>query len=263
MPDDLFKYPRTRHVRGSRLQHGDEDLDDVPFDDLRGKHLIIEEKIDGANAGISFSDDGTLRLQSRGHFLVGGGRERQFDLLKTWATCIQDDLRDVLENRYVLYGEWMFAKHTVFYDRLPHYFFEFDVLDTADGTFLSTDRRRDLLTGLPIESVRVLRSGSAESIEQLAALVKPSLFKSSNWRESLAEAARAEGLDPVRAAAETDPSDLMEGLYIKWEQGGAVKGRYKFVRSDFTSTILDSGTHWAQRPTLPNRLADGVDLFAR
>lgn len=43
---DIKKYPRTVHVRGSRFQHGDHDLEAVPWEELAGKHLIIEEKMD-------------------------------------------------------------------------------------------------------------------------------------------------------------------------------------------------------------------------
>lgn len=28
----------------------------------------------------------------------------------------------VLGNRHILYGEWLYAKHSVYYDNLPHYF---------------------------------------------------------------------------------------------------------------------------------------------
>ena len=62
-----YKYPRTPHLEGSRLQAGDEDLSQVPFSHLKGKYLVIEEKVDGANTAISFDTDGTLLLQSRGH----------------------------------------------------------------------------------------------------------------------------------------------------------------------------------------------------
>ena len=68
----LKKYPRTPHLEGSRLQPGDEDLSQVPFSYIKGKHLVVEEKIDGANTAISFSEDGELLLQSRGHYLTGG-----------------------------------------------------------------------------------------------------------------------------------------------------------------------------------------------
>jgi hypothetical protein len=54
----LHKYPRTAHIAGSGLQRGDEDLDVVPFADLAGCHLVVEEKMDGANSAISFNPDG-------------------------------------------------------------------------------------------------------------------------------------------------------------------------------------------------------------
>lgn len=66
--DDIMikKYPRTPHLEGSRLQPGDEDLSQIPFRDIQGRYLTVEEKIDGANSGISFNMHGNLLLQSRG-----------------------------------------------------------------------------------------------------------------------------------------------------------------------------------------------------
>jgi hypothetical protein len=129
----IRKYPRTPHLEGSRLQPGDDDLDVVAFAKLAGRYVVVEEKLDGSNVGISVGLDGRLRLQSRGHFLTGGPRERQFNLLKTWAACHQDALVEVLGMRYILYAEWLYARHTVFYDALPHYLHEFDVLDLDTG----------------------------------------------------------------------------------------------------------------------------------
>jgi hypothetical protein len=258
----IRKYPRTPHIEGSRLQPGDEDLHNVPFHTLAGSFLVVEEKLDGASAGISFDESATLRLQSRGHFLTGGPREKQFNLFKQWAACHTEALYCALGDRYVLYGEWLYAKHTVFYDRLPHYFLEFDILDTRPGEFLSTDRRRELLRGAPVVSVPVLWSGLAGTLEELLALLKHSLYKGPNWRQRLVEVAVERGLDPEQVLRETDASDLAEGLYIKAEEpGGRVIDRYKYVRHDFLTTILDSGTHWLKRPVVPNQLADGVDIF--
>src|SRR5262249_40583125 len=107
----LHKYPRTHHLEGSRLQPGDEDSRSIPFAALAGRPLVVEEKLDGANAGISFDAQGRLRLQSRGHFLAGGVREKHFDLFKRWAHAHADALRPVLGSRYILYGEWLYAKH--------------------------------------------------------------------------------------------------------------------------------------------------------
>jgi hypothetical protein len=62
---------------------------------------------------------------------------------------------------------------------------------------------------------------------------------------------------------ETDPSDDMEGLYVKIEDDAHVTGRFKYVRRSFLTSVVDSGTHWLNRPIVPNELAPGVDLFAR
>lgn len=257
----LHKYPRTHHLEGSRLQPGDEDSPSVPFTSLVDRHLVIEEKLDGANAGISFDSSGRLWLQSRGHFLTGGSREKHFALFKRWAWTHADALRSALGQRFVLYGEWLYAKHTVFYDRLPHYFLEFDVLDTESGVFLSTEERRALLTGLPVVPVPVLRTGCCQDLTEVASLVGPSLYKTPAWRDSLNATAHARGLDVEQTWKETDPSDLMEGLYIKVEESGRVIERYKFIRASFLTTVLDSGSHWLRRPILPNQLRSDVDLF--
>lgn len=233
--DTIRKYPRTRHIEGSGLQKGDADLETVPFALLRGKPLVVEEKLDGANVGISFDAHGEMRLQCRGHYLTGGPGEAQFSLLKPWASAHREWLRGRLGTRFICYGEWLYARHTVAYDALPHFFFEFDILDTETGDFLSTPRRHALLAGGPVVSVPVLKTAAFTQLGELTRLVGPSLYKSDGG--------------------------LAEGLYVKWEADGRVVGRYKWVRPEFVSAILESGTHWKDRPLEPNTLAEGTDLW--
>ena len=257
----MHKYPRTHHLEGSRRQPGDEELDDIPYTAVEGRHLVVEEKLDGANAALSFHEDGELLLQSRGHYLTGGHRERHFALFKTWAACHQQAIFQRIGHRYVVYGEWLYAKHTVFYDQLPHYFMEFDVLDTETHEFLSTGRRRELLQDLPIVSVPVLHEGLAPSQKALWAMIRPSLYKSPEWRTRMRQEAERHSLDPERTALETDPEDLSEGLYLKVEEDGVVRERYKLVRPSFLTAVLDSGSHWLSRPILHNTLADHAELY--
>ena len=66
MEDRIIKYPRTPHIEGSRLQPGDEDMSQRGFLEIAGRHVVVEEKIDGANTALSFTPQGELRLQSRG-----------------------------------------------------------------------------------------------------------------------------------------------------------------------------------------------------
>lgn len=203
----------------------------IAGDTLKGLPLVIEEKVDGSNCGISFDQDG-LVLQSRGHVLSGGARERQFDLFKRWSSHHAGWLRDVLGERRIMYGEWLFARHTIYYDQLPHYFLEFDIFDRTAQEFLSTERRKALLAGGPVVSVPVLSIGTSLDF---TALVTQSICSS---------------------------RETMEGLYVKHEENGRVIGRYKFVRPTFLQAVAESGEHWMDRPLAPNRLRDNVDLFA-
>jgi len=218
---------------GSRIQPGDEDLPAQSLDVLESpsESLIVEEKVDGSNSGVSFDDEGSLVLQSRGHILTGGPREQQFNLFKRWANHHVSALRDILGHRYVMYGEWLYARHTIAYDLLPHYFLEFDIFDRENELFLSTDRRRALLAGSPVQSVPVL---SASHRGELESYLGPSRYASASF---------------------------MEGLYVKREQRGRVIGRYKYVRPDFLQAVEDSDGHWMDRPIEPNQLQPGVDLF--
>lgn len=262
MMEQIFKYPRTRHLEGSREQAGDENLKCVAFDTLRGKYLVLEEKVDGANCGISFGMDGTMFLQSRGHFLNGGYGERQFDLFKLWAGTFRAPLFRLLGSRYIMYGEWLYAKHTVFYDRLPHYFMEFDLFDKEEGKFFSTKKRRDFLKKAPfIHSVRVLAEGHFAYREEITRWIGPSHFISQEPETSFLHQCKKGGVNAETALRQTDLTGTMEGIYIKVEAGDYVTDRLKFVRGSFLSTILDSESHWINRPIIANRLSEGVDLF--
>jgi len=161
----------------------------------------------------------------------------------------------------VMYGEWMYAKHTLFYDLLPHYFLEFDLLDRLTGAFLGTPERREVLASAPVVSVLVLVSRRFDTLDSLRTLIGPSRFKGPIWGDRLQEAVQQRGLDWSRVQTQTDLSDLMEGLYVKHEEGGQVVGRYKYVRPEFLQRIGDSDGNWQDRPIIPNLLADGASIF--
>lgn len=259
----IYKYPRTPHLEGSRLQCGDEDLACIKFKNIKNRFCVLEEKVDGANCGISFDKNGKLYLQSRGHFLNGGYGETQFALFKTWANTFRNQLWKLLSNRYVMYGEWLYAKHTVFYDELNHYFMEFDIFDKLEEKFLSTKRRREMLKEYHfIKSVLVLKEGIITSKSEISGLLGKSNFKSGKWSEKLEMTCNELGLSYEIARKQTDVTNLMEGIYIKLESEDYVLSRMKYVRTSFLNTILDSETHWVKRPIIPNKLRDGIDIFS-
>lgn len=260
--DIILKYPRTHHIEGSRFQEGDEELDNIPFNKINNSYLVVEEKVDGANCGISFSDDGELLLQSRGHFLTGGAREKHFNLFKTWANIHVSELFDILSNRYIMYGEWLYAKHTMFYDKLPHYFMEFDIFDKEEKFFLSTKKRKELLSKANfISSVFIIKEGYFKLLSELTNCIGKSNFISENIEENLRRICNEKKLDFERVYKETDLTKIMEGLYIKEEDENKVVGRYKYVRRSFLNNITNSESHWLDRPIIPNILNDDVNIY--
>jgi hypothetical protein len=88
-----------------------------------------------------------------------------------------------------------------------------------------------------------------------------SAFIAADHLERLRQQCARLEIDPEIAVRETDPTTLMEGVYIKAEEKGTVTDRYKYVRAGFLQTVFDSGSHWLNRPIIPNQLRPGVELF--
>jgi hypothetical protein len=241
--DDFVKYPRTPHLFGSRGTTDDKHLDEADsacF--LTDPSLIVEEKIDGTNTGIHFTSAGRLVLQCRGHEITEG-MHPQYDLFKQWVMVKRPVLEAMLGCDYILFGEWMYARHSIHYRRLPHFFFEFDIYDKAGQAFLSLDRRLAMLEGTGIRTVPVVARGALKRAA-LEKLIGMSAFDSH--------------FDNPRTRR---PDHLMEGLYLRTEADGVVTGRAKIVRPEFVEKIVES-THWQQQTLVPNGLADGADIWS-
>lgn len=240
--DDFVKYPRTPHLFGSKGTDDDKHLSEAEsIEFIADKSLIVEEKIDGTNVGIHFTSAGQMVLQCRGH-LITQGMHPQYDLFKQWTAVKRGVIEERLEDRFILFGEWVYARHSVHYRRLPHYFFEFDIYDKDGEVFLCLEQRLALLEGTGIETVPVLHQGTIDK-EKLEELIGPSLF------DSVFE-------NPM--TRRTD--NLMEGLYLRTEAATSVAGRAKFVRPEFVEKVKQS-THWQHQAMVPNLLKEGADIW--
>lgn len=239
---DFLKYPRTPHLFGSRGTDDDKHLSDADSAGmLADASLIVEEKLDGANVGLHFDRKGKLILQCRGH-LITEGMHPQYDLFKQWAAVKQAQWERRLEDRYLLFGEWLYARHSVAYRALPHYFFEFDIYDKLQSAFLDLEQRLAILDGLSIETVPVVHRGAMDR-DGLTKLIAASRFDSQFEH-------------PITKRRD----NLMEGVYLRTEAGGFVTGRAKFVRPEFVEKVKQS-EHWQHQAMVPNKLANGADIW--
>ena len=153
-------------------------------------------------------------------------------------------------------------KHTIYYDMLPNYFMEFDILDRKTDCFLDTSSRYELIRNLPVSSCRVLASGNFTNMEDILKYLGDSRYISTDHITHLREDAERLGLDADRICRETDASRTMEGIYIKVEENGEVVDRMKYVRASFLQTVEESQSHWLDRPIVPNRITVPIaELF--
>lgn len=248
--DTFIKYPKTLHLFGSKMAADDKMLSEMGTNKLlatKGVDFVWESKIDGTNVGVSFDTNGELVAQNRGHVLVKN-EHPQYNVFRSWAYTVMDRLREVLGTRYIMFGEWCYARHTIKYTSLPHYFMEFDIYDREEKKFLSTPIRRRMLKDLVEDGV----------LAQVPVVFPDDVDKGygDTGKMSLKEAQRFMGMHgPMYGEAKP------EGLYLKVERNGEVIDRYKMVRDEFIQKIIDDGTHWKERAIEVQGLAPGVDIF--
>ena len=227
-PINIFKFPRTPHL----INLGAASSDDIVTDVVpREGHVVITEKIDGANMGFSLSSDRSrIVVQNRSHY-VDSSTHEQFKKLGIWVESHKNDLFKVLDRdpffaeRYILFGEWMFATHSIPYTRLPSQFIAFDLYDRNTGTWAGTRLLSELLASTSISLVPVLYEGKMPSDSELRTMVKG---ESNFW------------------------DGCVEGVYVKVERDGHVISRGKVVRSDF----IAGNEHWSRGKLRINGMED-------
>ena len=137
---------------------------------VSGDHIIVQEKVDGANFSIRYSEeDNTIKAFSRKKVLEFGNNLRG---AWEWSQKLDVDLvHKVLGNNLVLFGEWLVA-HTIIYpqDRYQNAYF-YDVWNTENEQYLPQDRVKEIINSLELIYVPVFYEGKFESWENLSQFV--------------------------------------------------------------------------------------------
>ncbi|WP_074827048.1 RNA ligase family protein [Paracoccus sanguinis] len=223
---NFFRFPHTPHLAwlGSGGPRGDKVLSQYEMREFLANEVIVEEKIDGANLGISYAQDNEILLQNRGSYLSPPYRG-QFTRLTSWLGEHAEGLGSVLSPETILFGEWCAAKHSLLYDHLPDWFVLFDVYCRGKERFLSTVQRNAMARAAGISTVPEIARGRF-TLGQLTNLL---LNAQSEFRNG-----------------------TIEGLVIRSESDELSVARAKLVRPDFSQAIQE---HWSSRPLSWNRLA--------
>ncbi|KAJ6520438.1 ATP dependent DNA ligase [Mycena sanguinolenta] len=218
-PVGVYKFPRTPHLINLGAATDDDVFADVST--LAGAgHVVITEKVDGANMGFWLSSDREIHIQNRSHYVTPASHE-QFKKLGLWVDTHRHELMRVLgrdahfPSRYILFGEWLAVTHSIPYARLPDRFMAFDVYDRSTNSWVDRAGLTALLSDTTIQMVPVLYEGELPSETELKSMVQ---MKSKFW------------------------DGRIEGIYVKFQKDGQVMSRGKVVRSDF----IAGNEHWTK-----------------
>lgn len=215
---------------GEEGTDGGRERSTTPSDDLLpvGGNFTLEEKLDGTALTISLDWKGVPRAEHAGRPVCERDHV-QFRMLSTWLSAKQTALRKLLGTdtqfleRFVLYGEWLAARHTVQYTALPSPFIAFDLYDRIEARFASRRALASALKGTGIVQAPLIAETHRVSRQRIC--------------DTLA-----------RAGALSD--DSPEGVYIRIEDARRLHtiSRRQVVRPDYVP-ITEA---WKKAPVVPN-----------
>jgi hypothetical protein len=149
---------------------------------------------------------------------------------------------------YVVYGEWLYAKHSVQYTGLQSWFVPFDLFDVKTGTFVSRAvfRRAISKTHLVANPVIEVPENIYGDVDKTLAWTLDMLHsRSSLMRESEEQGGETKA-----------KNDRVEGLYFRIDQGDRLLMRSKVVRPDF----IAGEERWGTKEQVANQM--GIPLYS-
>ncbi len=213
------KYEKTFRVSGPK---GKLSLTHDEITRLFSSAVTIEEKMDGANIGIIRHKKG-FSLQKRGS-LVGQSEHKQFQFFHGWANYKKYDNIMAVPEGYLLYGELLYAVHTIYYDMLPDYVLLFDIWDGNKNRWLDREARTNFCNKYEFDQVPFIDHGyySRFTVEKL--MPEKSFYGS-----------------------------VAEGMVIKRYTKSGEYYRGKIVKPQFIKEMEESD-HWMHKEVKRNKL---------
>lgn len=210
-------YPRTRHLPWSPGATAD-DLRVTDLSGLRGREVVVTEKLDGENTTL-YADGLHARSLDSAHHPS-----------RTWVKALQARIGRAIPAGWRVCGENMFARHSIAYDDLESYFYGFSVWD-GQGRCLDWDRTVVFLRGLGVPVPRVLWRG---------------VFDERALRALRLDPGRQEGY-VVRVADGFGAQEFGERV-AKWVRAGHVRTDTHWMHAAVVENELGAGAAlWAVR----------------
>jgi hypothetical protein len=212
----MSKYNRTYHLPWSPGTTSDDRISD-DVDALLGTEIVITEKLDGENCGMT--DEGVYARSHATFTTSAWSREvRQLHKLS-----VEDELGDGV----FLFGENMEGIHSIEYSNLESYFYIFGIRD--NDIWIPWEKVEEYSYLLDIPTVPVLFKGVVNSAKELQQIVEDLVSKPSEL------GGQREGI-VVRTAGMFHNDDFADNV-MKWVRKGHVSTDVHWTRNWEKATI--------------------------
>jgi hypothetical protein len=150
-----------------RIPHFDKSISNMTHDDIILESSItyplecwVQEKVDGANMGVSWTSGPVLRnrnhILKKGYMDVETPSKIQFRPAWNWLHEHRKDIMMIIEalkSPITVYGEWLWAKHSIGYDKLPDWFLAYDIYLAEEDNFISPSLFKEIISKTNIKFI--------------------------------------------------------------------------------------------------------------
>ena len=216
------EYPRIPHLdkKISNMTHDDIQIEDKIQFPITG---WVQEKLDGANMGVSWTSGPVIRnrnnILKKGYIKKETPAKLQFRSSWNWIHDHNKDIQKIsnaLMTPVTIYGEWLYAKHSIYYDKLPDLFIAYDIYVPEDDVWLSPDKFESELSQTNIKYIKPIKMTFSDISDVVRESELPSLYR----------------------------NGVREGIVIKLSDGKKVTQSFKIVnrffdrREDFNDELI-------------------------
>lgn len=205
-----------------RIPHLSKSISQMTHDDIEVEGNItfplecwVQEKIDGANMGVSWTSGPVLRnrnnILKKGYMDTDTPAKLQFRPAWNWLHDNRKDIISIQEkfmSNVTIYGEWLYAKHSIYYDKLPDLFIAYDIYVVEENRFLSPIEFEKAIAKTKISYVRSKKMTFNSMIDVVVESERASIYR----------------------------NGLSEGIVLKTVDGLFLNDTYKVVNKFFERT---------------------------
>lgn len=206
-----------------RIPHLNRQISNMTHDDIVPDLPITlpldchyQEKADGANMRISWLKGGPVlgnreNILKKGYSDIRTPAKKQFVSAWNWIHKHEDDIKEIekmWQSPISIYGEWMFLKHSLEYDKLPDFFLAYDIWSVEDNKFLSPETVGKLMSETKISHIKPVKTVFTSMSEIISVSEKVSEYR----------------------------TGIVEGIVLKTSKGEFLNETWKVVNKHFERT---------------------------